>query len=268
MGGWRRPATSGGSSASCGMMDDRCEFGSAHLVDLFQRISSFVMAVARERIQRYDAAHPYSHARRAWHHQRERVVGSGSCTFADIYLDDGFGRMCTDGEPLRGPAPGAEPVRLFLEAVSDGARARLYVGVSRPETHLAIVRHTFQEAPGWDIAVEKVQLGLELNLLGLGISTSGGGRLFVQEAKRQGLLLDIDEQLSAAAQGRKVARAGVEQLVGRLSHTAQVAQEGNAFLQPLYRVQCASYFVYMRCRTLDGGWRRSRRRILPRGESS
>lgn len=140
--------------------------------------------------------------------------------------------------------------------------------MQRPEIHLAIVRQTFQEA-GWDIAVEKVQLGLELNLLALGISTSGGGRLFVQEAKKQGLLLDITTgQLSAAAQGRKVARAEVEQLVGRLSRTAQVAHEGNAFLPPLYRAQCASYFVHMRCRAKNGGWRSSRRRVQPIGESS
>lgn len=72
-----------------------------------------------------------------------------------------------------------------------------------------------------------------MNLLGLGISTTREGRLFVQEAKRQGLLLDIASQLEAARQGRTVPRADVEQLVGRLSHTAQVAQEGNAFLQPL-----------------------------------
>ncbi|KAL3932946.1 MAG: hypothetical protein SGPRY_000496 [Prymnesium sp.] len=45
--------------APTGGLDKRCEFGSAHLVDLFQRISSFVMAVARERIRQYDVTNPY-----------------------------------------------------------------------------------------------------------------------------------------------------------------------------------------------------------------
>lgn len=244
-------------------LDSRCEFGSARLVDLFQLISSFVMAVARERIRRYDVAHPYSAARREWQRQRERSVGCGSCTYSDIYLDDGFGLTCTDGEPLRGGASGAPMVATTLEAGEGGVRVGLFVGLSRQEAHLAVVRRTFQEA-GWDVAVDKVQLGLGLNLLGLGISTEAAGRLFVQEAKRQGLLIDISGQLEAARSNRKVSRADVEQLVGRLSHTAQVAPEGNAFLHPLYRVKCASYFVRWRCRARGGEWRVSRRRIRPR----
>ncbi|KAL3919670.1 MAG: hypothetical protein SGPRY_005545 [Prymnesium sp.] len=81
----------------------RCEFGSAHLVDLFQRISSFVMVVAHARIVAYDAAHPHGAARREWQRQRRRAVGSGACTFTDINLDDGFvGLTCAEGEPLRG----------------------------------------------------------------------------------------------------------------------------------------------------------------------
>lgn len=38
-------------------LDKRCLFGTKHLVDLFQRVSTFVMAVARERIGAYDARH-------------------------------------------------------------------------------------------------------------------------------------------------------------------------------------------------------------------
>ena len=37
-------------------VDYRAVFGSAHLVGLFQRISSFVLAVAASRIEQYDAA--------------------------------------------------------------------------------------------------------------------------------------------------------------------------------------------------------------------
>lgn len=77
------------------------------------------------------------------------------------------------------------------------------------------MKRTFQEA-GWEIAVDKVQLGLRIDLFGLGITMHGDGSLFVQEAKRQGLILDIESQLQAAASGEEVARAQVEQLVGRL----------------------------------------------------
>lgn len=117
-----------------------------------------------------------------------------------------------------------------------------HAGRSRPETHLAIVKRKFQEA-GRDIEVEKIKLGFSLNLPGLGISTAGTGALFVQEAKRQGLLRDIESQLQAADAGHRVPRSDVEQLVGRLAHIAQIAKEGNAFLQPDYRVSCATYFV-------------------------
>eukprot|EP00966_Prymnesium_polylepis_P234923 5433726-Prymnesium_polylepis.1 len=38
-------------------LDLRCVFGAAHMVDLFQRISTFVLAVATHRIREYDAQH-------------------------------------------------------------------------------------------------------------------------------------------------------------------------------------------------------------------
>ena len=86
----------------------------------------------------------------------------------------------------------------------------------------------------------------------------------MQEAKRQGMLRDIDLQLRAARQGRDVERTDVEQLVGRLSHTAQVAREGNAFLQPLYRLMCASHAVRVRARDRHGVVMWKRRRVRPR----
>lgn len=128
-------------------LDSRCEFGSAHLVDLFQRLSSFVMAVARTRIRAYDAAHPYGARRGAWREKRREAVGDDSCSFADIYLDDGFGITCGDRQPLRGLPEESDPVALELELGAHGyVRIHLHACLSRPETHLAIVRRTFQEA--------------------------------------------------------------------------------------------------------------------------
>lgn len=112
-------------------LDKRCVFGSAHLVDLFQRISTFVMAVARERIKKYDRAHPYSDMREAWRRRRAREAKDDRCTFSDIYLDDGFGLTCTDGEPLRGPPPGSPPVKLELEVgglASESGHTRCSLG--------------------------------------------------------------------------------------------------------------------------------------------
>ncbi|KAL3895495.1 MAG: hypothetical protein SGPRY_013498 [Prymnesium sp.] len=109
-----------------------------------------------------------------------------------------------------------------------------------PEVHLAIVRKTFQDA-GWGIEEEKIQLGWQLHILGLGISGEGDGALFVPEVKRLGLLQDIAAQRPGGEHGGVVPREAVEKLVGRLTHVAVVAPEGNAHLQPLYRVRCATY---------------------------
>lgn len=43
--------------------DTRCE---SHLVDLFQRVSSFAMTVATRLVARFDASHAYDSARRSW----------------------------------------------------------------------------------------------------------------------------------------------------------------------------------------------------------
>lgn len=63
-------------------VDKRCSFGSAHLVDFFQRVSSFILAVAMARIRWFDAAHPYAGDRAMWQQQRRRAGLSDSCSFA------------------------------------------------------------------------------------------------------------------------------------------------------------------------------------------
>ena len=130
-------------------LDTRCLFGTRHLVDLFQRVSTFVMAVARRRVQEYDARHPYTENRRNWQEGRRSRGMSTSCAFADIYLDDGFGLTCVgEGERLRGVAPSERRVALSLGVRGGRVAASLFSGLSRPEIHLAIVRATFEEA-GW-----------------------------------------------------------------------------------------------------------------------
>ncbi|KAL3908273.1 MAG: hypothetical protein SGPRY_009864, partial [Prymnesium sp.] len=150
-----------------------------------------------------------------------------------------------------------------LEAGAGRVTVTLFPNMSRPEVHLAIVRRTFQEA-GWGIAEEKIQLGWQLQLLGLGVSAEGGGALFVPEVKRRDLLQDIRNQRPEGKHQGAVPREAVEKLVGRLTHAAIVAPEGNAHLQPLYRVRCATYRVVWRSKLLDGSFAYRRVRAWPR----
>jgi hypothetical protein len=224
-------------------LDTRCVFGSAHMPGFFQRVSSFVLMVAAYRIKQYDAQHPYSAERQAWAQwRRANVPGDeGACSFEIIYLDDGSGLTVLEpGEPLHGaPNPRERPVASSVTVDPSGrVRLSLFGNQSRGEVHLCIMRSTFQEA-GWRVAVEKVQYGLSLDLLGLGISTEGDGALFVQEAKRQGMIRDIGAMMEPTDQHGEVEREDFERLVGRASHLGQVAAEANAYLQPLYRMQNA-----------------------------
>lgn len=244
-------------------VDLRCEFGSAHMVDFFQRVATFVLAVARERIREYDKAHPYGAAREAWKAWRAGHLGAEQeCTFAMIYIDDGSGLLpMADGEPLRGAAPWAPMVgsTVDVEAAGEGetprVRLRLFSNKSRPEMHLAIVRSTFQEA-GWDIAIEKVQLGWSIDLLGVGVTSEGTGCVYVPEPKRLGMREDIRQQLQAD----RALRPEVEELVGRCSHLGQVVCEGGHHLQPMYAFQNAAW-------TVDGK-RRKPKWLQLRGKSS
>jgi hypothetical protein len=63
-------------------VDKRCVFGAAHMVDLFQRITSFVLAVGRFRIREYEQQHPFSPAREEWLRWRREECG----------LDEGGGQ--------------------------------------------------------------------------------------------------------------------------------------------------------------------------------
>ncbi|KAL3915057.1 MAG: hypothetical protein SGPRY_007392, partial [Prymnesium sp.] len=44
--------------------EDRCVFGTKSLFDFFERVSTFVLAVAKYRIDEYDRGHPYDESRR------------------------------------------------------------------------------------------------------------------------------------------------------------------------------------------------------------
>lgn len=217
-------------------LDRRCVFGTAHLVDLFERVTSFVLEVAKHRIREYDLAHPYSAPRQEWARWRAEQGLPSDCVYADIYLDDGYGVTCDDG----GQA-----------------------GAERSRAHLAIVEATFREA-GWDIAVDKVQRGPSIELLGQLVSVEGAGAVAVQELRRRGLLLDIAEQLCPSRADGSVPRAAVEKLVGRLGYVAQVVAEGKAFLQPLFRLEKVMFWKRVQQRTNSSEVARRKVRVKPR----
>ena len=228
-------------------LDLRCLFGSAHMVELFQRVTTFVLAAAQHRVQEYDAQHPYSAAREAWCQWRSEQLGSRQvCSASVIYLDDGLGLTCHgEDEPLVGRHDGAiAPVRasLHVEHGDTGAvhvRLQCFPVMSRAQTHLAIMRATFQEA-GWGVAVEKVQLGWSITELGLQCASGGDGALTVPEAKRLGMIEDIKAMQpppvgSVPADGL-VDATHVDTVTGRCGHIAQVAPEANAYMSPMYRL--------------------------------
>ena len=224
-------------------LDMRCVFGSAHMPGFFQRVSTFVLAVAVHRVKEYDRQHPYSAARQAWSKwRRDNVDGEdGDCDFASIYLDDGSGlTVLGAGEPLVG-APDVlnRPVASSVTVDPSGrVRLALFGDKSRGQVHLQIFQHTFMEA-GWKISIEKIQYDFTLDLLGLGITSEGDGAMFVQEAKRRGMIQEVTDIENPRAACGSVLRADFERLVGRASNMGQIVCEANPYLQPMYRLQNA-----------------------------
>ena len=246
-------------------LDLRCVFGTASMVEFFQRVTSFVLSIAQRRTREFDAQHPYDAPRQAWCNFRDELAGvSGDPSFSEIYIDDAIGATCLGRfEALNGRADTAErPVHASLHAEPDErgewrVKLALFACKSRPETHLEITLRTFAEA-GWDIASEKVQLGFSITELGLQCSSLGDGRLAVPEAKRRGMIEDIRKQ-QPPPRGDLPANqlapfTDVERLRGQCGHIAQIATEANAHMAAMYAI--TRYKVLVRVK--GGGGRRMR----------
>jgi len=219
-------------------IDYRAVFGSAHLVGLFQRITTFILAVATARIHAYDAVHPYSEAHLAWLTERAGRLGGAEpqrASFQMVYLDDACGATSlAPGESLR-----PDPLHGAWEPISSTLQPRPPTDASRCDIHMAIVAATFREA-GWETVAEKQQHGPEIEILGLLIAaaskTAPRGGVVCPETKRLGLLADISD-LRAANQ--KIPLALVERLTGRLGNISQVVAEGRAYLAPMHALGAA-----------------------------
>ena len=213
-------------------IDLRAVFGTAFLVDFFQRISQMVNAVARDRVRRWFQRHyTASEARRRWAEARAAAAADAPPSFEMIYLDDGSGTCPMRDEeellpePLRGEWMEQE------ETLSPPPPAH----APACDVVLAITWATFVEA-GWQISAKKVQRGLSADCLGLDVSTDDsvrrGGALSCPEAKRRGLLLEIERQ----QESRPVTFERIEGLVGRLGHIAQIEPSAKPYLNGMYKL--------------------------------
>ncbi|KAL3927232.1 MAG: hypothetical protein SGPRY_002921 [Prymnesium sp.] len=61
-------------------LDKRCEFETAHLVDLFEHVTTFVLAAAKYRIHLYDERVPYGGRGRASQEDRRDAGLWGECS--------------------------------------------------------------------------------------------------------------------------------------------------------------------------------------------
>ena len=212
-------------------------------------MTTFVLAVARRRVKEFDNQYPYSNARAAWQNWRRAQLGSDQdCSAAYVYIDDVFG-LTIDEIVGRPGAAVAASLHIEPPATPEGAARvalRCFSALDRPRIHLTIIASTFTEA-GWQVAIEKSQLGAGIDVLGLRCSAAGEGELSVPEAKRLGMIEDIRAQQSqpagSLASADAAPREDVEQLVGRCGHIAQVAAEAKAYMAPMHKMEHAKITV-------------------------
>ena len=231
-------------------IDYRCLFGSAHLPGVFQRVSTFIVAVALRRIQAFDRSHHYSTHRQRWRESRKRRGLPEDVVFARVYLDDVFG--CTVLEPGEQPVGGhttpSRPVQALCELVPStggiAVRLSLFARKSRAEIHLALAIDTCEKA-GWRVNPDKCQIGRRAEVLGMMVDATAQ-RISIPEAKRRGLLGEIRHVLRGRTDDSCVPRAVIDTLVGRCSHVAMVVPEANAYLAPMWRMQHARRTVRLR----------------------
>jgi len=196
--------------------DRRCVFGAAHMVQFFERVSTFLLAVVRYRQREFDRGRPYSAARQQWLDQR----GSSDVAFGMVYIDDLIG-CCVHGA--------GEPIRRRTNA--ENAVADSSAEETRVEAHVSIAARTCAEA-GWAAKLAKTQIGERIDPLGFAVDSAGAGRIFVPAAKRHGL--DVELQAMQGAAGAALRRDSLEETQGRLVHVAAVVVEGRPHLEPLY----------------------------------
>ena len=214
-------------------VDLRCLFGSAHLVGLFERITTFVMAVVARRIDQYDTRRPYSEAREAWLEcKRQHVARDERASAQFIYLDDGFGlTVAAEGEPPgeQKPTLPASYDQLLSWWVQYGH------ALARIDDHIRIAAATFSDA-GWSIAIEKVQKGLRIELIGFEINSQTNEQR-ISDVRARMLLAAIAEQArDDPEESHAVPRKQVVRLTGQLTHVAAVETAGRPHLAPMHTV--------------------------------
>ena len=215
--------------------DQRCVFGTAHMVQFFERVSTFLLAVIAFRQREFDSSRPYSEARQAWVARR----GGGEPTFRMVYIDDAMGAVVHGAD---------EPIHRRTDenfAVIDPSAEE-----TRVEAYLRIASETSAEA-GWPVQLEKVQADLSIEGLGFSIETMGEGRLACTPAKRAGIESELAAQQEPGV--TEVPTDDVESIGGKLIHLAEVMVEGRAHLEPFYTMLRATRRQIIRGRAVRVG---------------
>ena len=182
-------------------IDKRLEFGTASAVQCFERLASLLIAYARQRQREWDALHPpESPVLQAWLRSRS----DAELSYAHIYIDDSNGVTIDDHHP--GWPQG------------------------RAAAHFDIVGEVFNLA-GFAVPKEKDQLGSEILTLGFRVNLRKGERKIDYPPEKA---IPLRKLISRMLNAKRVPRASVEELVGRLGHLTTVVVEGRIYLNPCY----------------------------------
>jgi hypothetical protein len=196
--------------------DMRAVFGTASMVQFFQRVSTFLRAVVEHRVSELECSMHWGPARMIWLERR----GEARADFSMIYIDDFSGAVAhTAGEPLR------------RRTAIDGSVIDPHAKETPAELRVRVARDTCREA-GWDSNPIKDQMGEGIDQLGFRIETAGQGKLACTLAKCHGLQAELEAM--EGPRGVKTPAKEVESVAGRLIHLATVAVEGRAYLEPWY----------------------------------
>ena len=209
--------------------DYRAVFGTASMVQFFGRISLFLQAITRVRIDEWMLSRFTSPARAAWQERK-----ASRAYFVGMYIDDELGAVaCPPGEPIR------RRTNARNEVIEPSAVETTGEGQIRIATEVAA------EA-GWSVKTPKVQLGQAIEPLGFLIDATRPGFIKCTVEKRAGIGAELGEHSAAPPHPSGTPWEDVERLIGKLIHLATVIVEGRAHLEPLYRMVCAKYTITTR----------------------
>ena len=190
------------------LVDTRLSFGARMAPNKFQRLMLVLMGEARRRMARFDRDHPPTDVNvRAWLEARRLRLGDEQAMLSAAvqYIDDTLGVSVNDVIAATGRGRGEHHAEIF-----DGVMAEAGVEMATGDKYV--------NSPD------------DVEALGIGVSAKHG-YVYYPDKKRVRLEARIGALLERAAQGKMLARADIESLVGKENWVAHIAP----VLQPLLR---------------------------------